>query len=101
MSRTDEAECQMLKVLAVAGAAAGLTACSDYLDRRDSLYLGAGEAVQTNIVTHRIDPWPVHAQRVYAETSGERMQRAVEAYRAAPPAAPASVATPGSPAPKP
>lgn len=74
----------MLKLITWAGAslaAFGIAGCSEYLDRRDTLLLGAGEAVQTNIVTHQIDPWPAHAQQVYADTSGERVQHAMERYR--------------------
>ena len=55
--------------------------CSEYLDRRDGILLGVGEAVGTNVVTHTIDPWPAHARRVEPYTDGERAQRAVERYR--------------------
>lgn len=65
-------------VLLVAGL---LGACSDYLDRRDTLALGAGDAVETNIATQVIDPWPRHARDVRADTNGERLQHAMERYR--------------------
>lgn len=55
--------------------------CTDYLARRDSLALGAGDAVQTNIVTHTIDPWPRHAFSTTPTTSGDRAARAIERYR--------------------
>ena len=54
---------------------------SDELARRDSLGFGAGDAVQTNIATHVIDPWSRPSRELYAPTDGERMQRAVERYR--------------------
>lgn len=55
--------------------------CTDYLARRDSLALGAGDAVQTNIATHVIDPWPRRAFSTDPTTSGERSARAIERYR--------------------
>lgn len=59
----------------------GSGACTDYLARRDSLALGAGDAVHTNIATHVIDPWPAAARTVNPSTSGERAAHAVERYR--------------------
>jgi len=65
-----------------AGFAIALGGCSDYyLERRDTIFLGAGEAVQTNIITHQINPWPAHARQTRGATDGERLQRAVERYR--------------------
>src|SRR5215207_10940205 len=61
-----------------------LVGCSEYLDRRDTLLLGAGEAVQTNMVTQVIDPWPAHAQNTDIETNGQRMQLAMQRYRGVP-----------------
>ncbi len=65
----------------LAGWAAFLGGCSEYLDRRDTLRRNTGEAVQHNIVMHQIDPWPVQAFVVPRTTSGEKTQRAVERYR--------------------
>src|SRR4051812_40659465 len=62
--------------LAVAVALAGCDT-SYYLDRRDSLTLGSGEAVETNINTHRYDPWPQFAQNTEIPTGGEIAARAV------------------------
>lgn len=69
------------RVLGAALAAFGLAGCSEYLDRRDGVLLGVGDAVQTNIVTHTIDPWPAHARNVHADTDGQRAQRSIERYR--------------------
>jgi hypothetical protein len=66
---------------AIIGMSLGLAGCAEYLDRRESLLLGAGDAVQTNIVMHQIDPWPRRARITSSTTSGERVQRAVERYR--------------------
>lgn len=72
---------KFLAVSALFVLALPLSACSEYLDRRETLVLGTGNAVQTNIVMHQIDPWPRHAGIVPSQTSGERAQRAVERYR--------------------
>jgi hypothetical protein len=72
---------QAAKILALAlvCAAAG---CSDiYFDRRDTVALGAGDAVATNIATHTIDVWPPYAGNTYIVTDGHKAQGAVERYR--------------------
>lgn len=69
--------------LVLALAATTLTgACTDmYLDRRDSVSFGAGDAVAVNKVTHMIDPWPPYAGNRNIAFDGERMQGAAERYR--------------------
>lgn len=61
--------------------AAGLGGCAEYLDRKDTLAFSAGNAVQTNIVTHVADPWPANSRNKNFATNGQRMQRAIENYR--------------------
>lgn len=59
-----------------------LGACTDmYLDRRDTVSFGAGDAVAANKVAHMVDPWPARAGDRDIEFNGERMQTAVERYR--------------------
>ena len=69
--------------LVLALAAATLTgACTDmYLDRRDSVSFGAGDAVAVNKITQMIDPWPPYAGNRNIAFDGERMQAAAERYR--------------------
>ena len=68
-------------VLALA-AAILLGGCTDmYLDRRDTVSFGAGDAVAVNKITHMIDPWPVRAGDRNIPHDGERMQAAAERYR--------------------
>lgn len=57
------------------------TGCAQYLDRKETVAFSAGNAVQTNIVAHLIDPWPKHARLRNIPFDGERMQGAVERYR--------------------
>ena len=71
----------MVRSSIVIASALYLGGCSEYLDRRDTLRRGTGEAVQNNVVVHTIDPWPRQAFIVPRTTSGERTQRAVERYR--------------------
>src|SRR3954467_3424927 len=58
------------------------SACTDmYLDRRDTVSFGAGDAVAANKVTHMVDPWPARAGDRNIAFDGERMQAAAERYR--------------------
>jgi hypothetical protein len=68
-------------VLVVLIASYCLSACGEYVDRKNTIAFSAGNAVQTNIVTHVIDPWPASSRNRYFATDGQRMQRAVESYR--------------------
>ena len=57
-------------------------ACTDmYLDRRDTVSFGAGDAVAANKVTHMVDPWPSRAGDRNIQHDGERMAAAAERYR--------------------
>lgn len=73
-------------VATVVGAAAfGITlaGCSDlYWDRRDAIAFSAGDAIAANAAEQIIDPWPPHSRNNNIAFNGERMQRAVECYRA-------------------
>jgi hypothetical protein len=63
--------------------AAALGGCSDiYFDRRETVSLHAGDAAAANKAAQVIDPWPPAAVDRRIEANGERMQRAVERYRA-------------------
>ena len=70
-------------LLVLALAATTLTgACTDmYLDRRDTVSFGAGDAVAVNKVTQMIDPWPPYAGNRNIAFDGERMAAAAERYR--------------------
>ena len=59
-----------------------LAGCSDvYFARRESIALGAGDAVAANQVEQMVDPWPPYSSNKNLTFNGERMQRAVECYR--------------------
>ncbi|HUD89607.1 MAG TPA: hypothetical protein VMR17_24380 [Xanthobacteraceae bacterium] len=56
--------------------------CSDvYYDRRETVALGADDAVAANQIEQMVDPWPPHSNNKDLTFNGERMQRDVECYR--------------------
>jgi hypothetical protein len=71
------------RALAAAAVLAALLAgCSDlYLDRRETIALGADDALAANQITQMIDPWPPHSNNKNIAFNGEKMQTAVERYR--------------------
>jgi hypothetical protein len=59
-----------------------LGACSDiYYDRRETIALGAGDAVASNRIEQMVDPWPRYSANKNLAFNGQRMQAAVERYR--------------------
>lgn len=59
-----------------------LGGCSSiYYDRRDTVSLGAGDAVATNKVSQTVDIWPEAAGYRNITFNGPKMQSAVERYR--------------------
>jgi hypothetical protein len=67
--------------LALAAVLAALGGCSEYFDRRDSIALGAGNAVATDKVTHMVDPWPRASANRDIAFNGNKMESAFERYR--------------------
>jgi len=67
-------------VALVAGTILG--GCSDlYYDRRETIALGADDAVAGNRAIHTVDPWPRRVENPNLAFNGERMQSAVERYQ--------------------
>ena len=52
-----------------------------YLQRSDTVTLDAGNAKDTNAVTHVIDPWPRYVGNRRIPGNGQRLSGAVERYR--------------------
>jgi hypothetical protein len=70
-----------VRSVALAAVLVTLGGCSEYLDRRDTISLGGGNAVATDKVTQMVDPWPrASAQRNIA-FDGNKMESAVTRYR--------------------
>src|ERR1700688_1621622 len=79
--------------LILAASALALAACNGlygddefahYLQRSDKITLSAGDAKEVNIATHTIHPWPRGVGDPRIAANGERMQRAIDRYRAGP-----------------
>ena len=70
------------EVIAATLFAAMLAGCSDiYYDRRETIALGADDAVAGNRAIHTVDPWPRHSANRNIAFNGERLQGAMERYR--------------------
>lgn len=67
--------------VALAGTIAMAGCASEYLDRRETVSFGAGDAQQANLITHVVTPLPSHAADRELWFHGERMGDAVERYR--------------------
>jgi len=73
-----------VKRTAAAALVAGtiLGGCSDiYYDRRETIALGADDAVAGNRAIHTLDPWPRRVGNPNLAFNGERMQSAVDRYQ--------------------
>jgi len=64
-------------------APAMLSGCyeDDYLTRRDTISLSAGDAIATNAATQTIDPWPRYSKDTAINQEGDRAGVAVERYQ--------------------
>lgn len=83
-SKTNRAARLAAGALAVIGFGAWLAGCANsdlYLDRRDSIALGAGDAVAANSAEQTVDPWPPSSGDKNIPANGQKMQTAVERYR--------------------
>lgn len=102
MSRNADRPIMLSLALAAALAAFASGCTSEYVERRETLALHAGNAAAANRAIHTIDPWPAAAARADIDVSGRRMVDAIERYEAPKPqggggAAPSMVALPIAP----
>jgi hypothetical protein len=82
MSSSSRTKAAGWTVAATLVAGATLGGCSDiYYDRRETLALGANDAVASNRVTHMVDPWPPYSSNRNIAFNGERIGCAVDRYR--------------------
>jgi hypothetical protein len=66
---------------AVAVAVCGLAACDKYVDRRDQVTFGAGDAVAFNRAAQIIDPWPEASRNLRQSGRGEQAEAALAKLR--------------------
>jgi hypothetical protein len=82
MSSRSRIEARRRSLVAAIGLGALLGGCSDiYYDRRETVSLGANDAVASNRVAQMVDPWPRYVGDKNIAFNGQRMQAAVERYR--------------------
>jgi hypothetical protein len=73
-----------LGVIGLAGCSAGPPfddPFATYLQRSQTISLGAGNAKEANAAIHVIDPWPAYAYDTRIPGNGQRMAEAVERYQ--------------------
>ncbi len=62
-------------------AAALLTGCADYMNHRDSITFGLGNAVEANKGIHIQDPFPRTAFNTRIPTDGKAINRVMRSYQ--------------------
>lgn len=70
-----------LTLLLTAGAAALTAGCEDYLERRDTITLGVGDAIAVNKATQTLSRWPAAAREDRWLSDGERARISQSRYR--------------------
>lgn len=58
-----------------------LASCNQYLERKDTLTMSAGDAVASNEAVQIADPWPRYSQNNNIPMDGAKAQRALQRYR--------------------
>ena len=71
----------LLRGLALVIVLTAVSGCSEYLDRRDTITLGAGDAMAADAMTEMVDPWPRAAAQRNIGFSGPRMENAIQRYK--------------------
>ncbi|ESY49032.1 MULTISPECIES: hypothetical protein [unclassified Mesorhizobium] len=67
---------RLLSSVLLAGACA-LAGCADYMSHRDTVTLGAGDAMLANQALHTVDPFPPDAHNTKIEGDGRRVAAAM------------------------
>ena len=57
-----------------------LSGCADYLNNRDTVTLGAGNAVEANLGIHTVNPFPAFANNTDINIESEKVQQAYGRY---------------------
>lgn len=69
------------RVFLVLAAASLISGCADYMNHRDSITFGLGNAVEANKAIHTQDPFPRVAQNTRIATDGKVVNRAIRSYQ--------------------
>lgn len=57
-----------------------LAGCADYMNNRDSITLGAGNANEANLGIHTVKPFPRAAHNTRIDVAAEKTEQARERY---------------------
>jgi len=87
---------KLMRTLALSALLSLVAACSEYVDRRDTIALSGGNAVATNVVTQMVDPWPRDSANRNIAFNGAKMESAFERYRTNRVIAPRGIGTSGT-----
>lgn len=68
------------RALLVLAASSLITGCADYMNHRDTITFGAGNAVEANKGIHTQDPFPRVAQNTRIATDGKVIHWAMRRY---------------------
>lgn len=69
------------RLFLVLAAASLISGCADYMNHRDSITFGLGNAVEANKAIHTQDPFPRVAQNTHIATDGKVVHRAIRSYQ--------------------
>ncbi|CCF00666.1 conserved hypothetical protein (plasmid) [Sinorhizobium fredii HH103] len=69
------------RALLVLTAAGLLSGCADYMNHRDSITFGLGNAVEANKGIHIQDPFPRAAYNTQISSDGKVIHRAIRSYQ--------------------
>lgn len=67
-------------LIAIVAGTSLLTGCADYLNNRDTITLGAGNAPQANLGIHAINPFPAAANNTHIHVDPQKVQDAYGRY---------------------
>jgi hypothetical protein len=75
------ARADIIRPALAAAALLSLAACDKYVDRRDQITFGSGDAVAFNKAAQIIDPWPASSRTVTHGMRGEQAEAALAKLR--------------------
>lgn len=78
--------------------AISLGGCVDYMERRDTITLSAGEAQAWNRTAHVSDPWPPYVMNTQIPGDGQRTAVVIRRYSTGNGEAGGAATSPGTPA---
>ncbi|WP_058321440.1 hypothetical protein [Sinorhizobium sp. GL28] len=69
------------RALLVLAATSLVSGCADYMNHRDTITFGVGNAVEANKAIHIQDPFPRVARNTHIATDGKVVHRAIRSYQ--------------------